>query len=195
MGKTLRTIGYLSVLLIASCVTVNVYFPAAEVQKAADQIVGDVTGEGGAPSPAPRPGDSSSLGDYFRATGFGVREVQAQMNINVSTPAIRALRDQMKAIWQQLKPYFEKGVVGNDNNGFVGIRDTSGLNLQERNQVANLVDQMNKTRASLYREIAVANKLPPDSVPQIQKIFANSWRDKSPAGWWIQNDAGAWVKK
>jgi hypothetical protein len=40
-----------------------------------------------------------------------------------------------------------------------------------------------------------ANKFGPEALPQIQKIFANSWRGQSQAGWWIQNDAGQWVKK
>ena len=38
-------------ILIMACVTVNIYFPAAEIQKAADEIVDDVRreqqGEGG----------------------------------------------------------------------------------------------------------------------------------------------------
>jgi hypothetical protein len=40
-----------------------------------------------------------------------------------------------------------------------------------------------------------ANKLGTDALPKIQKIFANSWRDKSDAGWLIQNDKGDWEKK
>jgi uncharacterized protein len=194
MRKTLRLINYACVLFVASCVTVNVYFPAAAVQKAADEIVGDVTQSPG-PGPAPRPGPSSSLGDYLRGVSLGLKEVHAQVDINVSTPGIRAARDTMKGVWQQLKPYYQKAAVGENNNGFVDIRDTAGLNLQERNQMTNLVDQMNKARSNLYREIAVGNKLGPEAVPQVQKIFANSWRDKSQPGWWIQTDAGAWVKK
>jgi hypothetical protein len=29
----------------------------------------------------------------------------------------------------------------------------------------------------------------------VQRLFANSWRDKSLPGWWIQRDDGQWVKK
>lgn len=189
-----KTLNILLVFLAASCVTVNVYFPAAAVQKAADEIVADVTGQG-EPASTPKMGPSSRLNDYLPRLTLGPGEAVAQVNINVSTPAIRAQRDSMKNIWPQLKPYFQKGMVGNNNNGFVDIRDTAGLNLQERNRMSNLVDQMNQARGALYREIAVANKLGPESVPQIQKIFANSWREKSQPGWWIQNDQGTWVRK
>jgi len=57
------------------------------------------------------------------------------------------------------------------------------------------VDQLNKDRTALYAEIVKTNKLDTNSLPQIRKIFANSWRGKSQTGWWIQNDSGEWEKK
>ena len=48
-GKRRWLIGLLIVLLV-SCVTVNIYFPAAAIQKAADQIVDDVR-----KTPEPKP--------------------------------------------------------------------------------------------------------------------------------------------
>jgi uncharacterized protein YdbL (DUF1318 family) len=97
--------------------------------------------------------------------------------------------------FRQLKPYYEKAVVGENNNGFVEVGDTTGLDLKEQGQVKQFVDQENKDRTSLYREIQAANKYPPEILPQIQKIFANSWREKSHPGWWIQTDARQWQKK
>jgi uncharacterized protein YdbL (DUF1318 family) len=183
------------VLLVASCVTVNVYFPAAAVQKAADEIVEDITKDTAAP-PAPKPGPTGQLKGYFRYFSLGPKEAHAQqVDIKVSTPAIRAIRDTMRGVFHQLKPYYEKGAVGENNNGFVELRDAGSLNLQERGMVTNLVQQQNKQRTALYKEIAAANKMGPESVSQIQRIFANSWRDKSRAGWWVQDDKGAWVKK
>ena len=43
----------LASVLIAACVTINVYFPAAAAEKAADQIIDSITGESGAARPAP----------------------------------------------------------------------------------------------------------------------------------------------
>lgn len=196
MAKAIRIVNCLLVLLVASCVTVNVYFPAAAVQKAADEIVDDVTKDTTTPPPAANPGSTSRLDGYREYFSLGPKEAFAQqVDIKVSTPAIRAIRDTMRGLFQQLKPYYEKGAVGENNNGFVELRDTSSLNLQERGTVTNLVQQQNKQRAALYKEIATANKLGPEVVPQIQRIFANSWRDKSRPGWWVQDDKGAWIKK
>lgn len=196
--KSLGKVSFFCLIMLAACVTVNIYFPAADVQKAADSIVGDVTGEGQqAPAPA-KPGNSSWLFEQLRivsSMSLGPKSAFAQVNVDVSTPAIRALKESMRNGWRQLKPYYEKIVVGENNNGLVEIRDASSLDLKEQAQVKQYVDQVNKDRTALYKEIQAANKYPAEVLPQIQKIFANSWREKSQPGWWIQNDNGQWVKK
>mgnify|MGYP000989629026 CR=1 FL=1 len=194
MKTIIKSAGFLAVILILSCVTVNIYFPSAEVQKAADKIVDDVRTKSNDTQTAPAPGPSSRL-DSLRPFSFGLRQACAATNIDVSTPAIRGIKESMKNRFPQLKPFYDKGAVGENNQGLVEGKDTAGLNLQERGQVNKLIDQENKDRAALYREIATANKLGPESVPQIEKIFANSWRDKSLPGWWIQDDNGLWGKK
>jgi uncharacterized protein len=193
MRRMFRIFNCCVAVLIASCVTVNVYFPAAAVQKAADEIVEDVRGKGEVP--ASKPGPSSRLEQWLVHLDLGPAEACAQVNINVSTPAIRALKDSMKNRFGQLKPFFDRGALGENNNGLVETKDTGALSLQERGQAGALVQQENNDRLSLYKEIATANKLGPESVPQIQKTFANSWRDQSQAGWWVQNNGGAWEKK
>jgi uncharacterized protein YdbL (DUF1318 family) len=117
------------------------------------------------------------------------------VNVDVSTPAIRALKASMQNRFPQLKPFYDRGAVGENNNGLVEVRGTGGLNLQEQARVNQLVDQENKDRTGLYREIMTANKFGPESLPQIQRIFANSWRGNSQPGWWVQNDQGQWAKK
>ena len=49
-------------LLLAGCVTINIYFPAAAAEKAADRIIDEVwqlrEGAGGTPAPAPSQGEA-----------------------------------------------------------------------------------------------------------------------------------------
>ncbi len=46
----------LAMLLAAGCVTINIYFPAAAAEKAADRIIDEVWQlKGGAPAPATKP--------------------------------------------------------------------------------------------------------------------------------------------
>ena len=48
-------------LLIAACVTINVYFPAAAADRAADEVIDNITrGSGATPPQGYRPADRSS---------------------------------------------------------------------------------------------------------------------------------------
>jgi uncharacterized protein YdbL (DUF1318 family) len=187
---------------LVSCVTVNVYFPAAAIQKAADQIVEDVRKT---PEQKPNPpleqksedkksrrGPSSRL----RLARFGPPEAHAAaVDVNVSTPAIRALKASMANRFRQLQPLYGKGAIGETNSGFLAIRDTGALTLREKADVNRLVEQENADRRALYAEIIRANNLDTSKLAEVQRLFANSWRDKSSTGWWIQSDSGDWSKK
>jgi hypothetical protein len=48
--KRLAKLSFFCLIVFAACVTVNLYFPAAEVQKAADKIVEDVRQSAGSAS-------------------------------------------------------------------------------------------------------------------------------------------------
>jgi uncharacterized protein YdbL (DUF1318 family) len=184
------------IVFFISCVTVNIYFPAAEVQKAADVIVEDVRQI--EKKQEQKPQEQQKLNQLYQKIknlSWGSAAAYAQIDVEVSTPAIRALKDSMKTRFPQLKPFYDKGNIGESNAGFLESRDLGNLGLKEKADLSRLVEQENKDRRNLYTEIMKANKFGPDILPQIQKIFANSWRDKSQSGWWIQKDSGEWEKK
>lgn len=183
------------IVLVAACVTVNIYFPAAAVQKAADEIVEDVRKMDNKEEQKPEQ-KQMNLFQEIKRFSWGTAEAYAQnIDIEVSTPAIRALKDSLKQRFPQLKPFYDKGNIGENNVGLLETRDITGLNLKEKADLNRLVEMENKDRKSLYTEIMKANKFGPEVLPQIQKIFANSWREKSQSGWWVQSDKGDWEKK
>lgn len=194
MKKTMLTVCGLLIVLLASCVTVNLYFPAAEMKKAADKMVDDEF-KGNTPAPQQKPKQDSGLRDSIRFS-FGPSEAwAAEVDINVSTPAIRALKDSMRARFQTLRPYLDKGAIGHNNRGYLEVRETTGMSLKDKADLNALVTAHNKDRKALYGEILAANQLEPGKLGQIEKIFADSRREKSQAGWWVQDDAGQWSKK
>ncbi len=195
MFRKLRHVALSFMLLLAACVTVNIYFPAAAIQKAADEIVDDVRGTGDQKRPEEKLNDrQSNVLDSIKSI-IGPSEAYAQINIEVSTPAIRSLKQAMKDNYPRIKVFYDKGAIGENNRGLLEARDTGNLNLKEKADLNRLMTQENNNRNALYAEIMRANKLGADSLPKVQKIFANSWRDKSQPGWWIQNDQGGWQKK
>lgn len=187
----------LALLLLSACVTINVYFPAAAAQEAADRIIKDVYG---AEQPAPKPEPSSRLEDPspgMMAVGavleWLVRPAQA-MDIDVASPGIQRLKNSMASRHQQLAPHYGSGAVGMTRNGDLAVRDLNAVPLRERAQVSQLVAAENQDRSALYTEIARANQHP-EWAGDIRKTFARRWVDNAPAGWWYQNEAGAWVRK
>lgn len=195
MLKKLRHFALGFMIMLAACVTVNIYFPAAAIQKAADEIVDDVRGIDEKKQPDEKKNDKkTSVIESIRSLA-GPAEAHAQINIELSTPAIRSLKQAMKDNYPQLKPYYDKGAIGENNMGLLEMRDTSALSLKEKADINRYMGQENNNRSALYNEIMKANRLGTDSLPKIQKIFANSWRDKSQPGWWVQNDQGGWEKK
>lgn len=183
------------VSLIMACITVNIYFPAGAIQEAADQIVDEV-----------RPGQQEKKGsslDRIRlqwlarlapilAPGIAF----AQIDIDISTPSIRALRSSLAERFKSLEGFYRGGALGENNRGYVEIRDESGLNLKEKANLRRLVDAENRDRKALYKEILEANKLDVQFLDEVERLFANSWRGKKVVpGTWIQKDDGAWVRK
>jgi uncharacterized protein YdbL (DUF1318 family) len=196
MTKKAGLIAGLLVLFLVSCVTVNLYFPAAEMKKAADKMVDDEFKGAPAAPQQPKSQDGSSVPDLMRHFSFGPSAAHAaEVDVNVSTPAIRALKESLRARFQTLRPYFDKGVLGHNIAGYIEIREAAGLSLKEKAELNTLVGAQNKDRKNLYEEIVQANKLGSDAVPRVEKIFSDSRRAKSRPGWWIQQDNGQWVKK
>jgi len=194
--KRPRILAPLVALAAGACVTVNLYFPTAEVQKAADQIVEEVH-EGKEPLPAGGGASFMRRAESWLAW-IGPAQARAQdlkADLEVSTPAIRALKQRLKERFPQLLPLLRGGAVGESNMGLLEARDTQALSLADRARLKRLVEAENIDRMELYREIARANNFPMEQVETIQKLFANSWRSQAEPGTWIQDDQGEWARK
>ncbi len=198
----------LTALVMAACVTINVYFPAAQAQQAADRIIRDVYGtpKGKAPppaesapakpAPAPKASPQGRLERPVWVAGLEwlVTPAQAAPNLSVNTPTVRRLEASMKQLHARLVPYFRSGIVGLTADGRIQIRDLNAVPLEKRHFVRRLVSEQNHARDALYHEIARVNGHP-DWEPKIRAIFARRWIDNAPAGWWYQDKSGKWRRK
>jgi uncharacterized protein YdbL (DUF1318 family) len=187
---------FIAVFFASACVTVNIYFPAAAVERAADQIVKETWG--GAAEPAnnvapPQSKHRNLSGETLSIGFFAVAHAQ-EADINVSNPAIRALKDSIKQRSDAIKPYMDRGNVGIAQSGLLVIRNADNLSLKERAEITQLIEAENRDRESLYAEIAKANNIAQESIPKIRGIFAKSWIDQARPGWWIQ-EQGGWRRK
>jgi uncharacterized protein YdbL (DUF1318 family) len=189
----------------AACVTVNIYFPAPEVRAAAEEIVNETWGgAGGGPDSAPAERapvsppapEAVSPGAWLRLFAPSAAwAAEGQMNVDVSTAPIRALKAAMRDRAGQLKPYLAAGSVGIGRDGMLVVRDLQGVPLGDQAKIRRLVGAENRDREALYAEIAEANGYGRERIGDIQRIFADTWIEKAEKGWPIQSPSGEWTKK
>ena len=178
-----------SIIVFTACVTVNIYFPAAEVKQAAEEIAKDVRGSESGQDPA----------------DTGVREPQsflnligtayAQQELAISNATIRQIKARMKARYAQLAPFLKQGVIGESLKGLLVIRDTSSINLKGQAEVRRQVSAENSDRTALYSAVSKALSIPGSELARVQEIFAKEWQKTAPGGTWIETGTGQWQQK
>jgi len=188
-----------TVLALAACVTINVYFPAAAAERAAEEFVGDVLAEprkDGALWDQGLVSDRTAWLALYHVIDFLVPSAQAQQaEIDINTPQINAIKARMADRQRQsLSPLFDAGAIGFTSDGLVTIRDRAAVPLSERRNIETLVADENRDRKAVYREIAVANGHP-EWERDIQETFAKEWVRNARPGWYYQEASGAWRQK
>ena len=186
-------------LALCACVTINVYFPAAEAREAAREFVENVIGDEAAPAPAATPPGGGGMAsrqlrfDPWMLLGIGSAQAQSSPDITIRTPAIQAIQSRMESRFNAMRPHFDSGALGFAGDGTVVVRDASKLDLKDRVATNQAVADDNRDRKAVYREVAVANGHP-EWESQIRDVFARQWIASARSGWWYQS-GGAWKQK
>jgi uncharacterized protein YdbL (DUF1318 family) len=185
-------------LLPAACVTVNIYFPAAEVERDAEAIVQDVyseLGEDNGTSFAPSHHEEHALRVFLAefVEIFVPADAHASDVTTVSNAAIRGLKSQIAGNLKQFAPFLGSGAVGIDRNGYIALRDAGGVPPAQQARLRKLINADRGLRDRLYSEVAKARKT--EQVDKVRSIFADTWRKEARGGWFVQDNGGAWRKK
>ncbi|HET8554121.1 MAG TPA: YdbL family protein [Rhodanobacteraceae bacterium] len=211
MRKSPLCLSVLLLTFLAGCVTINVYFPKAAAEKAADQFIGSVIGNDQQSEPADKStkpassdDDKSSSDDSHgqplaaRALNFLIPAAHAAgstPNLRIHTPEVDAIHARMRQRYQQtMQKLLNEGLVGFTRDGLVAVRDPSAIPLARRATINSAVADDNRDRKALYQAIAEANGHP-EWEARIRNIFAEIWISKAHAGWYVQTAGGAWKQK
>lgn len=200
--RRLLGVSMVAAVALTACVTINVYFPAAEAKEAAKVFVEKVINDA-AEAPKPEGGGGMSFEaprldlprfDPLMLIGISPAYAQGQPDFNIQTPAITAIQSRMEQRFDsELRAHFDSGALGFTEDGLVVVRDAAALALKDRVPVNSAVADENRDRKAVYREIAVANGHP-EWEGQIRSVFARQWVDSARGGWWYQR-GGAWKQK
>lgn len=200
MKKPILVTAMLAALMVAACVTINVYFPEAQAERAADRIIEKVQGEateGPTSFNRSEADDSPSVALLAARSlgGFLIADANAQGGVDFDKPSPEktALENSLAQRFPRLRPYFDSGAVGMNERGQVEIRDRNLVPLKDRNAVLQLVAAQNGDWDALYAEIARLNGHP-EWVDDIRRTFAERWIVKAQSGWYYKQ-GGAWQQK
>jgi uncharacterized protein YdbL (DUF1318 family) len=196
----MKKLFFLSALwLLTACVTINIYFPAAAAEKAADTIIKEI--QKNAPDKTSEPKASLShqklvLYQWLDKTlNVIITPAQAaEADLEIDSADIRKLRASMKSRFDSLAAFYQQGFIGIKQDGFLAVRDASSVPLKDRNAVNQLVDAENNDREALYHAIANANGHS-DWFAQIKTTFAARWISNAQAGWWYEISSNNWKQK
>ncbi|HEX7349079.1 MAG TPA: DUF1318 domain-containing protein [Rhodanobacteraceae bacterium] len=189
--------------LLAGCVTINVYFPAAAAQKAADKVISNIIGPApdaalpaaSAPASSAEPPREPLAMRVLNALVPTAAAAEPTVNLNVQTPAIEAIEARMRTRFKAtLQPLLASGAIGFTHNGDVALHDAAKLPLATRAQAHQAIAAENADRAELYKQIAIANGHP-EWARRMREAFAAQWISRAEAGWYYQDAAGAWRRK
>lgn len=104
--------------------------------------------------------------------------------------AARRLRER----YPQLKPWLDRGAIGNTVGGFVALRDKT-----QREQLRDLLWQENLDRTLLHTGTSVAVGHGSDDLnswlPYASASFGSEWIAQGQSGWWWLDDDGQWHQK
>lgn len=181
------------VLMLAACVTINVYFPEAAAERAADRFIRDVLGDD-VPAAPPTEPQASRTSWWHTLSPVGAAHAQSP-DIDIDTPQIQAIKDRMAERQREhLAAWFDAGAIGFARDGLVEIRDRSAVGLSERRNLERVVSEENSDRNAVYREIAIANGHP-EWEGDIRDTFARRWIANAKSGWYYQQADGSWTQK
>ena len=191
-------------IALTACVTINVYFPAAEAKEAAKEFVEKVIGDEAAQDDDAGGGDGGMAMllrsidmprvDPLALVGIGTAHAQGQPDITIRTPAIQAIQSRMASRFDStLSAHFDSGALGFTSDGLVTVRDAGKLALKDRVAVNQAVADQNRDAKAVYREVAVANGHP-EWESRIRAVFAKQWIDSAHKGWWYQS-GGGWKQR
>jgi uncharacterized protein len=205
-------------LLLAGCVTINVYFPEAEIRELSERIEAEVRGEpvsaeeDEVDESAVEPPRSRLAGEPARGVArgevrlAGLGALAGVLAINapgqgvpdpaVMTPAIRKIIASRRERHPALERWRAQGVIGENNRALAEARDLQQVaDLRQRAEVQRLLREENADREQLFREIAAAEGVDLSQLPRIQQTYAETMRRVALPGQWVQMPDGSWVRK
>lgn len=196
--------GLISLFMLSSCITVNVNFPEAAVQQAADSYVEqlyrlkeEAKQKPSEPEALPNSGQRvfSHTGSSLIAAvlSFGLPRAEATEGFQMSSPVITAIQSREVGRLSRIDDFKKQGLIGENNRGLLEVRGEPKP-LQKK-AIEKLISEENADRQQLFKEVIKINGLESGQLGAVSSKFMSSFQSKSPAKTWMQDSSGKWNQK
>lgn len=125
---------------------------------------------------------------------FAAAPLPEQINLDIGTPPVIAVKHQMTQRFSRLVKFYEPGVMGLGHDGMVKLRDSSRLNPTLLKIAEKLIDQENPDRNSLIYAVAESHG-GKEAVPVVRELMVKRWKSQFKSGWWMEDEKGNWYQK
>ncbi len=106
------------------------------------------------------------------------------------TPDVQNVLNHRKARVRELQALKAKGLIGENNKGFITILKPSIQSKEKK-----LVEAENHDRKLIYNTVVAQNHLGSEGLAKVEKEFAKTHRDRTKQGNLIQDSSGKWAQK
>ena len=120
--------------------------------------------------------------------GLSCRE--NEYRLQTKTPAVQKILNQRKTRSPELQALKAKGLIGENNKGFITI-----LKPPLRPQEENLIDAENHDRKFIYSTVVAQNHLGSESLAKVEAEFSKTRHSRARKGDFIQTSSGKWARK
>lgn len=187
-----------------ACITINVYFPEAEVRNLSEQIEEavreragrlEISGPDSPEEEAPPTGGGAADSSSPPLRLAILLQASSVPRAEVTSPAIERIIESRAARLAELERFKGLAVLGEGNDARLVLRSLDPLSeLRDRAQAQRLVKEENADREKLFQEIASIKAVDRTQLPRIRETYAATLRAHARKGDWIQLPSGEWAQ-
>ena len=115
---------------------------------------------------------------------------EQEYRLKTKTPAVQKVLNHRKARSPELQTLKSKGLIGENNKGFLTV-----LKPSHQPNEKSLIDAENQDRKLIYNTVVAQNHLGSGSLAKVEAEFAKTRHERAGKGNFIQMPSGKWIQK
>ena len=176
-----------AIIILLGCVNIPKTFEAHitidirhTIAQEADDLLAYIEEEEGDTQPAPAEEADSGTASNKTSSLRRLREFLAPIRpvhaaeLKTTSPLVQQIATQLRKRNPEVQALKKKRCVGENNRGYLDLRDPDKLEPEERNEAQRLIAAENKDRKALCQEVAKINKGENVTVAAVERIYAAS---------------------